>query len=34
MALLCQKIAIEEVDVALSQEPQVYGDWIRELRNK
>jgi hypothetical protein len=33
MALLCRKLAIGEIDIALIQEPWVYGDRIRGLRN-
>jgi hypothetical protein len=33
MAVLCQKFATGEKDVALIQQPWVYGDWIRELYN-
>ena len=33
-ALLCRKLAIGEMDVALIQEPWVYGDQIRGLRNR
>lgn len=33
MALLCQKLAIGETDVALIQQPLVYGDWVRGLYN-
>jgi hypothetical protein len=32
-ALLCQKLAIGEIDIALIQEPWVYGDQIRGLSN-
>jgi splicing factor 45 len=34
MALLCHKFAIGEMDVALIQEPWVYGDRIRGLHNR
>jgi hypothetical protein len=33
MALLCQKLATGEIDIALIQEPWVYGDQIRGLCN-
>jgi hypothetical protein len=33
MAFLCRKLAIGEIDIALIQEPWVYGDRIRGLRN-
>ena len=33
MVLLCQKLATGEKDVALIQQPWVYGDWIRWLYN-
>jgi len=33
MALLCQKLAIGEKDVALIQQPWVYGDGKRGLHN-
>jgi hypothetical protein len=33
-ALLCRKLAIKEMDVALIQEPWVHGDRIRGLRNR
>jgi hypothetical protein len=32
-ALLCRKFAVREIDIALIQEPWVYGDRIRGLRN-
>jgi hypothetical protein len=32
-ALLCQKLAVGEMDIALIQEPWVYGDRIRGLHN-
>jgi hypothetical protein len=32
-ALLCRKLATGEIDIALIQDPWVYGDWIRGLRN-
>lgn len=31
IALLCQKLATGETDMALIQKPRVYGDWIRGL---
>jgi hypothetical protein len=34
MALLCHKLAIGEMDVALTEEPWVCGDQIRGLRNR
>jgi hypothetical protein len=33
MALLCRKLATGEIDIALIQEPWVYGDQIRGLHN-